>query len=295
MTFNGWLQIALYCVVVVLLVKPLGGYMTRVFAGERTPLTPLLEPVERLFYWLGGVDGKRGQSWVGYAVAMLMFSLAGFLSLYALMRFQALLPFNPAGQSAVEQGLAFNTSVSFVTNTNWQSYTPETTLSYLVQMAGLTVHNFVSAATGIALAVALIRGFARRSAQTIGNFWVDLTRCTLYILLPISVVVALVFIWQGIPQNLAAYTHVATLDGGTQLIAQGPVASQEAIKIFGTNGGGFFNANSAHPFENPTALTNFIQVLLMLSIGAALTNLFGRMVGSQRQGWAIFAVMFVLF
>jgi K+-transporting ATPase ATPase A chain len=295
MTFNGWLQIALYCAVIILLVKPFGGYMTRVFTGERTFLSPVLGPVERVFYSLCGVDEKREQSWVGYAVAMLMFSLAGFLSLYALMRFQVLLPFNPAGQSAVEEGLAFNTSVSFVTNTNWQSYVPETTMSYLVQMAGLTVHNFVSAATGIALAVALIRGFARRSAAGIGNFWVDLTRCTLYILLPISIVVGLFFVWQGMPQNLGAYTEATTLEGAKQVIAQGPVASQEVIKMLGTNGGGFFNTNSAHPFENPNPLTNFVQIVLIFSIGAGLTNVFGRMVGNQRQGWAVFAVMAFLF
>ena len=191
--------------------------------------------------------------------------------------------------------LAFNTSVSFITNTNWQSYTPETTMSYLTQMAGLTVHNFVSAATGIALAIALIRGFSRRSARTLGNFWVDLTRCVLYILLPIAIVVALVFVWQGMPQNLNAYTDVTTLEGAKQVIAQGPVASQEVAKIMGTNGGGFFNANSAHPFENPNALTNFIQILLIFSIGAALTNVFGRMVGDPRQGWAIFSVMGLMF
>ena len=199
------------------------------------------------------------------------------------------------GQSAVEESLAFNTAVSFTTNTNWQSYVPETTMSYLVQMAGLTVHNFVSAATGIALAIALVRGFARRSAQSIGNFWVDLTRCTLYVLLPISIVVGLFFVWQGMPQNLGAYTEATTLEGAKQVIAQGPVASQEVIKMLGTNGGGFFNANSAHPFENPNALTNFVQIVLIFSIGAALTNVFGRMVGDQRQGWAIFAVMGVLF
>src|SRR5271170_8002439 len=294
MTLNGWLQIALYCVVVTLLVKPFGAYMTQVFAGERSFLSPVLRPVERGIYWLCGVDERQEQHWVTYAVAMLFFTAAGFVTLYALQRLQAVLPFNPAGQSAVEQSLAFNTSVSFVTNTNWQSYVPETTMSYLTQMAGLTVHNFVSAATGIALAVALVRGFSRRSAQTIGNFWVDLTRCVLYILLPISIVIALVFIWQGMPDNLDAYTDVTTLEGGKQLIAQGPVASQEVIKIIGTNGGGFFNANSAHPFENPNAFTNFAEMLMIFSIGAALTNVFGRMVGDQRQGWAIFAVMGVL-
>ena len=226
---------------------------------------------------------------------MLMFSLAGFVSLYLLQRLQAVLPFNPEHLPAVGQHLALNTSISFVSNTNWQSYTPETTMSYLVQMAGLTVHNFVSAATGIALAVALIRGFARRSAKGVGNFWVDLTRTTLYVLLPVSIVVAVFFVWQGMPQTLGAYVHAIGLEGAKQTIALGPVATQEVIKMLGTNGGGFFNANSAHPFENPTALTNLVQMVLIFSLGAALTNVFGRMVGNERQGWAIFAVMAVLF
>jgi K+-transporting ATPase ATPase A chain len=295
MTFDGWIQIALYGVVIVLLIKPFGGYMSRVFSGERTFLSPVLVPLERGFYRLSGVDERTDQNWLTYAVSMLLFSLMGFVSLYALMRFQALLPFNPAGQSTVEESLAFNTAMSFDTNTNWQSYVPETTMSYLVQMAGLTVHNFVSAATGIALAVALVRGFARRSAAGIGNFWVDLTRCTLYILLPISIVVGLFFVWQGMPQNLGAYTEATTLEGAKQVIAQGPVASQEVIKMLGTNGGGFFNANSAHPFENPSPITNFVQIVLIFSIGASLTNVFGRMVGDQRQGWAVFAVMGILF
>ena len=295
MTANGFIQIALYCVVVTLLVKPFGFYMTRVFNGERTFLSPLLRPVERVIYSLSRVNEREEQSWIGYGLAMLTFSLAGFLALYALQRLQAVLPFNPQHFDPVSPDLAFNTSVSFVTNTNWQSYTPETTMSYLTQMAGLTMHNFVSAATGIALAIALIRGFARRSAQTIGNFWVDMTRTVLYVLLPISIVVGLFFVWQGMPQNLNAYTEVTTLEGGKQLIAQGQVASQEVIKMMGTNGGGFFNANSAHPYENPNALTNFVQIVLIFSIGAALTNVFGRMVGKERQGWAIFAVMGILF
>jgi len=295
MTFNGWIQIAIFCAVVIAITKPLGGYMTRVFAGERTLLTPVLRPIERLTYAICGVDESKEQHWTGYAVGMLLFSLMGFLSLYALMRLQALLPFNPAGQAAVGQDLAFNTAASFVSNTNWQSYVPEATMTYLTQMAGLTVHNFVSAATGIALALAFIRGFARRSAQTVGNFWVDLTRCTLYVLLPISIVVGLFFVWQGMPQNLGAYTTATTLEGAKQVIAQGPVASQEVIKMLGTNGGGFFNANSAHPFENPNAVTNFVQMVLIFSIGAALTNVFGRMVGNQKQGWAIFAAMGLLF
>jgi K+-transporting ATPase ATPase A chain len=295
MTLNGWIQIAVYCAVIIALTKPFGGYMTRVFAGERTLLTPVLRPIERLTYKICGVDESQEQHWTGYAVAMLLFSLAGFLSLYGLMRLQAALPFNPAGQTAVGEDLSFNTAASFVSNTNWQSYVPEATMSYLTQMAGLTVHNFLSAATGIALALAFIRGFSRRSARTVGNFWVDVTRCTLYVLLPISIVVGLFFVWQGMPQNLGAYTEATTLEGVKQVIAQGPVASQEVIKMLGTNGGGFFNANSAHPFENPNAITNFVQIVLIFSIGAALTNVFGRMVGNQKQGWAIFAVMGVLF
>lgn len=295
MTIMGWVQIALFALVIVLVTKPLGWYMTRVFNGQRLLILWPLRPVERALYWVSGVNEKREQSWVVYAVSMLFFSIAGFVTLYFLQRFQASLPFNPQGQAAITPDLAFNTSVSFVTNTNWQSYVPETTMSYLVQMAGLTVHNFLSAATGVALALALIRGFARRTSGTVGNFWVDMTRCTLYVLLPVSILVGLFFVWQGMPQNLNAYTDVTTLEGGKQLIAQGPVASQEVIKMFGTNGGGFFNANSAHPYENPNALTNFIQIVLIFAIGAALTNVFGRMVGDQRQGWAIFSVMGLLF
>jgi K+-transporting ATPase ATPase A chain len=295
MTLNGWLQIAIYCAIIIAITKPFGGYLTRVFNGERTLLSPILRPLERAIYTIGGVHEDDDQHWTIYGVAMLAFSIAGFVSLYLIQRLQNVLPFNPQHFPAVGEHLAFNTSVSFVTNTNWQSYVPETTMSYFVQMAGLTVHNFVSAATGIALAVALVRGFARRSASAIGNFWVDLTRCTLYILLPISIVVGLFFIWQGMPQTLLAYTEATTLEGAKQIIAQGPVASQEVIKMLGTNGGGFFNANSAHPFENPNALTNLVQIVLIFSLGAALTNMFGRMVGNQRQGWAIFAVMGVLF
>ena len=225
MTMNGWIQIALYSVIIIAITKPFGGYMTRVFNGERTLLSPVFRPIERAFYGMSGVDEKEEQHWVTYGVAMLLFSLVGFLSLYALQRFQGVLPFNPQGFSAVGEDLAFNTALSFVTNTNWQSYVPETTMSYLIQMAGLTVHNFASAATGIALAVALVRGFARRSAKSIGNFWVDLTRCTLYILLPISIVVGLFFVWQGMPQNLSAYVDATTLEGAKQTIAMGPVAS----------------------------------------------------------------------
>jgi K+-transporting ATPase ATPase A chain len=295
MTLIGWMQILLFCAVVVALVKPLGGYMTRVFAGERTFLTPVLRPVEAVLYKVGGVDERREQHWLTYTVAMLLFNLAGFLLLYALMRLQNLLPLNPAEQSAVAPDLAFNTAVSFATNTNWQNYGGETTMSYLTQMLGLTVQNFVSAATGIVLAVALIRGFARASANSIGNFWTDVTRCTLYVLLPVCVIYGLFLVWQGIPQTLGAYVDATTLEGGKQTIAIGPVASQIAIKMLGTNGGGFFNANGAHPFENPTALSNFVQMVSIFAIGAALTNVFGRMVGDQRQGWAILAAMGVLF
>jgi potassium-transporting ATPase potassium-binding subunit len=295
MSFNGWLQIAIYAVLVILITKPFGGYMTRVFNGERTPLRLVLRPIEVGIYKLCGVREDEEQHWISYAVAMLAFSFAGFVIMYAIQRLQNVLPFNPQGQDAVSPDLAFNTSVSFLTNTNWQSYVPETTMSYLTQMWALTVHNFVSAATGIVLAIVLIRGFARRSARTLGNFWVDLTRCVLYILLPISIVVGLVFIALGMPENLNAYTDAATLEGAKQVIAQGPVASQEVIKMLGTNGGGFMNTNSSHPFENPSALTNLIQMLLIFSIGAGLTNVFGRMVGSQRQGWAVFAIMGVLF
>jgi potassium-transporting ATPase potassium-binding subunit len=295
MTLIGWLQIALYCAIIVALVRPLGGYMTRVFNGERTFLSPVLRPVEVGLYALGGVDARREQHWITYTVAMLLFHIGGFLILYALMRYQEVLPFNPAGQSAVAPDLSFNTAVSFITNTNWQNYGGESTMSYLVQMLGLTHQNFLSAATGIVLAVALIRGFARASMQTIGNFWVDMTRCTLYVLLPICIVAALFLIWQGMPQTLGPYVDATTLEGGKQTIAVGPVASQIAIKQLGTNGGGFFNANAAHPFENPTALSNFLEMLLIFAIGAGLTNVFGRMVGNERQGWAIFAVMGVLF
>jgi K+-transporting ATPase ATPase A chain len=295
MTIVGWVQIALFSVIVILIARPFGGYMARVFNGERTFLSPILRPVERAVYWGCGVDEKEEQHWLTYAVAMLFFSVAGFLILYALQRLQWYLPFNPQGQTGVEPSSAFNTSVSFVTNTNWQSYVPETTMGYLVQMAGLTVHNFVSAATGIALALALIRGFSRREAKAIGNFWVDLTRTTFYVLLPLSIVVGLFFVWQGMPQNLGAYVDATTLEGAKQTIAQGPVASQEVIKMMGTNGGGFFNTNSAHPYENPNALTNFVQLVLIFSIGAGLTNVLGRMVRDERQGWAVLAAMAVLY
>ncbi len=295
MTIIGWMQIALYCAIIVALARPVGGYMTRVFNGERTFLSPVLRPVESVIYGISGVDAKREQHWITYTIAMLLFHVGGFLILYALMRLQHLLPFNPADQAAVPADLAFNTAVSFITNTNWQNYGGEGTMSYLVQMLGLTHQNFLSAATGIALAVALIRGFARTSVNAIGNFWVDVTRCTLYVLLPICVVYTLFLVWQGIPQTLGPYVEATTLEGATQTIAVGPAASQIAIKMLGTNGGGFFNANAAHPFENPTALSNFVQMLSIFVLGAALTNVFGRMVGNERQGWAILAVMGVLF
>src|SRR3954463_2458568 len=295
MTVIGWIQILLYCAIVFALVKPLGWYMTRVFNGESTVLSPVLRPVEIGLCRLGGVDETREQHWLTYTIAMLLFHVGGFLILYALMRFQAGLPFNPAEQSAVAPDLSFNTAVSFITNTNWQNYGGESTMSYFVQMLGLTHQNFLSAATGIVLAVALIRGFARASAKTVGNFWVDITRCTLYVLVPICVPYALFLVWLGMPQTLGAYVDATTLEGAKQTIAVGPVASQVAIKMLGTNGGGFFNANAAHPFENPTALSNFVQMISIFALGAALTNVFGRMVGNQRQGWAILAVMGVLF
>ena len=295
MTAIGWVQIALYCAIIVALTPVFGGYMTRVFSGERTFLAPVLRPVELVLYRAGGVNEKSEQGWLAYTIAMLLFHVGGFVILYALMRLQAGLPFNPAEQSAVAPDLSFNTAVSFITNTNWQNYGGESTLSYLVQMLGLTHQNFLSAATGIVLAVALIRGFARASARTVGNFWVDITRCTLYVLLPICIPYALFLVWLGMPQTLGAYVDATTLEGARQTIAVGPVASQVAIKMLGTNGGGFFNANAAHPFENPTALSNFVQMLSIFVLGAALTNVFGRMVGHQRQGWAILAAMGVLF
>jgi K+-transporting ATPase ATPase A chain len=295
MTLNGWIQIALFCAVVLALVKPLGGYMTRVFSGERTILSPVLGPVERGLYRAAGIDARHEQSWLGYGLAMLGFHALGFLILYAILRLQDWLPLNPAGQAAVAPDLAFNTAASFVTNTNWQNYGGESTLSYLAQMLGLTHQNFLSAATGIALALALIRGFARASARTVGSFWVDLTRCTLYVLLPLCIAYTLFLVAQGVPQTLGAYVDATTLEGARQTIAVGPVASQVAIKMLGTNGGGFFNANAAHPFENPTALSNFVQIVSIFALGAALTNVFGRMVGDERQGWAILAAMGILF
>jgi K+-transporting ATPase ATPase A chain len=295
MTLNGWIEILVFCGIVVLLARPLGGYMTALFAGERMPLAAVLGPVERRLYRLAGIHERDEQPWTAYALSLLVFNLVGFLALYLLLRIQGWLPLNPAGMANVSPDLAFNTAVSFVTNTNWQNYGGEATMSYLTQMLGLTVQNFLSAATGIAVAMALIRAFARKSARTVGNFWVDLTRGTLYLLLPIAIVMTFALVWLGVPQTLAPYADATTLEGAHQTIALGPVASQVAIKMLGTNGGGFFNANAAHPFENPDAVSNLIQMVAIFAIGAALTNVFGRMVGNERQGWAILAAMGVLF
>ncbi len=295
MTTNGWIQILVYFGVLTLLTRPLGGFIYRVLEGKPTIISRVLGPIERGFYKLAGVKPQAEQHWTTYTMAMLIFNLVCFVSLYALQLAQKHLPLNPQGMDNLTPDLAFNTAISFITNTNWQSYGGESTMSYLTQMLGLTVHNFVSAATGIALAMALVRGFARRSGKTLGNFWVDLTRTTLYILLPLSIVVAIFLIWQGMPQNLHAYTDVTTLEGAKQSIAQGPVASQVAIKMLGTNGGGFFNANAAHPFENPNAISDFLQIILIFLTPAALTNVFGRMVKSELQGWAIYSAMAVIF
>ena len=301
MTANGWLQIAIFFALIIICTKPLGGFIASVMEGRRTFLSPLLGPVERLLHRLCGVvlnsEGQpEEQHWTRYAGALLAFSAFSTLLLYAMQRLQGWLPFNPLGlnQNNVSPDLAFNTAVSFATNTNWQSYVPESTFSYFVQMAGLTVHNFLSAAAGMAIAIALVRGFARHSVQTIGNFWSDLIRATLYVLLPLSLLAAMVLCSQGVVQNLHSYTAVTTLEGAKQTIAQGPVASQEAIKMLGTNGGGFFNANSAHPYENPTPFSNMFQMFLIFLIPAALTYTFGKMVRDTRQGWALFAAMSVL-
>jgi K+-transporting ATPase ATPase A chain len=291
MTAIGWSQIVLLLALVVACAVPLSAFVARVFAGERTFLSPLLGPVERGFYRLAGVDPAREQDWYGYAVAMVVFTIAGFLSLYALQRLQNLLPLNPRGFDAVPPDLAFNTSISFITNTNWQNYGGETTMSHLTQMLGLTVHNFLSAATGLAMAFALVRGFVRSSATTVGNFWVDVTRISVYILLPISFVLAFVFVALGVPQTLAGAVDATTLEGAKQTISIGPMASQEVIKQLGTNGGGFFNTNSAHPFENPNAWTNVLQIWSLLLIPVASVLAFGRIVGDMRQGRAILATM----
>jgi K+-transporting ATPase ATPase A chain len=295
MTINGWIQILVFCGIIILLARPLGGYMTAVFSGEKTLLAPVLRPAERALYRLAGTSEREEQPWTAYAVSMLLFNLLGFLLLYLVLRLQGSLPLNLTGMADVPPELAFNTAVSFMTNTNWQNYGGESTMSYLSQMLGLTVQNFLSAATGIALAMALIRAFARKSVRTIGNFWVDMTRSTLYLLLPICIVMTLVFVSLGMPQTLGGSIDATTLEGAQQTIAVGPVASQVAIKMLGTNGGGFFNANAAHPFENPDAISNLIQMVAIFALGAALTNVFGRMVGNEKQGWAIFAAMGTLF
>jgi K+-transporting ATPase ATPase A chain len=320
MTANGWFQIAFFLLVVLAITKPLGVYMTRVFNRERTFLDPVLRPVERLLYRLTRVNEEREMGWKEYAVSMLLFSGVSMLLLYLLQRTQHILPFNPQKLPKVATDLAFNTAASFTTNTNWQAYVPESTMSYLTQMAGLAYHNFVSAAMGIALAIAVIRGIARREKETIGNLWVDLVRATLWVLLPVCIVGALVLVWQGVPQNLKPYDTVRLVepmqvpkvdangkpvlgpDGKqltdtvtTQTIAQGPVASQEIIKEFGTNGGGFFNANSSHPYENPTPLTNLFEMVAIFSIGSGLTYTLGWMLGSQRHGWAVWSAMAILF
>jgi len=312
MTANGWLQIALFLAVVLALTKPLGAFMAGVFSGEKTFLDPIMRPLERLLYRLTGVDEKQEMRWTEYALAMLLFSGVSMVLLYVIERMQGWLPWNPQKLAGVAPDLAFNTAASFTTNTNWQAYVPETTMSYFTQMAGLAYHNFLSAAVGIALAIAFIRGIARRERETIGNFWVDLTRTILWVLLPVCLLVAVFFVSQGVVQNLKPYAtaqlvdpqtvQVTGSDGRTtqqkvteQVIPQGPVASQESIKILGTNGGGFFNANSAHPYENPQPLTNFLQLVLIFAIPSGLTYTLGRMTGSQRHGWAVWAAMAVLF
>jgi K+-transporting ATPase ATPase A chain len=293
--FQGWVQIAVFVAVLVALVKPFGVYMAGVFTNQRVFLSPVVGPIERLTYRALRVRPDEGQDWKGYARSLIVFSLLFWIALYVILRTQGVHPFNPQGFHSAPWDVNFNTASSFVTNTNWQYYGGETTLTYFAQMAGLAVQNFVSAAVGIAVVVALIRGIVARSGREIGNFWQDLIRTLFYILLPISVIGALFLVSQGVIQNLSHYTVIHTLVGGTQTLAQGPVASQEVIKELGTNGGGFFNVNSAMPFENPTGLTNFFELLLILIIPAGLTYTYGRMVGSQRQGWAIFSAMFVLF
>jgi K+-transporting ATPase ATPase A chain len=297
MSVNGWLQFAIYCLVLLATVRPVGIYMARVIEGERTWLDPILRPIERILYKLCGINAKEEMNWRQYAFAMLGFSAVSMLVTYAIERLQAYLPWNPQHLPNVATDLAWNTAASFTTNTNWQFYTPEATMSYLTEMAGLATHNFFSAAVGIVVAIALVRGIKRTSSSTIGNFWVDTTRTLLYILLPGSIIYALLLVAQGVPQNLHAYTTAHPLEQPTQTqtIGQGPVASQEAIKMLGTNGGGFFNANSAHPFENPTPFSNFLQILSIFIIPAGLTYTLGRMTGSQGHGWAVLAAMFVLF
>jgi potassium-transporting ATPase potassium-binding subunit len=294
MSWQGWLQIAIFCGLITAVVRPLGGYIMRNVDGGGK-VQRAFAPVERGLYRLAGVDPTEEQGWVDYAMALLWFHLIGIVVLYALLRLQNLLPLNPQQMDGMTPDLAMNTAVSFATNTSWQSYGGESTLSYLSQMLGVVVQSFASAAVGVAVALALVRGFARRSARSIGNFWVDLTRITLYVLVPICVVISLILVWQGVPQTLSPYVTATTLEGAQQTIAFGPVATQKVIAVMSGDGGGFFNVNSAHPFENPTAFTGLIQMLLMMVIGVALTNTFGRMVGDQRHGWALYAVMAILF
>jgi len=312
MTANGWSQILLFFAIIFAITKPIGLFMARVFSGERTFMDPVLKPVERVLYRLTRVDPEREMTWIEYAVSMLLFSGVTMLVLYLMQRVQLYLPWNPQKLANVGQELAFNTAGSFTTNTNWQNYAGESTMSYLTQMAGLAYHNFTSAAVGIALAIAFIRGIARREKQTIGNFWVDMTRATLWVLVPACVLYAVVLIAQGVPQNLRPYDTAKLVESQTiqstdasgkpttkvtteQTIAQGPVASQEAIKMLGTNGGGFFNVNSAHPFENPTPFSNFLQMISIFAIPAGLTYTLGKMTGSIRHGWAVWSAMAVLF
>ncbi|MBB3944141.1 K+-transporting ATPase ATPase A chain [Rhizobium skierniewicense] len=294
MTIIGWLQISLLFLAVLCVVKPLGLYMAKVFSGERTFLSPVLQPIERGIYRVAGTSMDKEQNWLAYTLSMLAFSLASFLVLYAILRLQAYLPLNPQGFANVPPDLAFNTAVSFITNTNWQNYAGEATMSHFSQMAGLTVQNFLSAAVGIALAMAFTRAFMRSQASTLGNFWVDMTRATLYVLVPLAIVVALVFVWTGVPQTLDASVTATTLEGAQQVISLGPVASQEAIKQLGTNGGGFFNVNAAHPFENPSALSNYINIFAMLCVSSALVYTFGQLVGNRRQGWVLLSAMAIL-
>ena len=303
MTLNGWLQIIVYLIILVLLVKPLGLFMAKVYQGERTFLSPVISPFERLIYRLSGVNTDGEMDWKKYSVSMLLFSLVGYIFLYLLQRMQGFLPLNPTGMGAVSPDSSLNTAVSFITNTNWQGYGGETTMSYLTQMVGLTVQNFVSAAAGMAILIAFIRGFTRHNTHNLGNFWVDMTRSTLYILLPLSIIVATFLVSQGVVQTFsssitAKLIQPSVIDTGntisTQTIAIGPAASQIAIKQLGTNGGGFFNANSAHPFENPTPISNFIEMISILLIPAALCYTFGKLVGDTRQGWAILTAMLIL-
>jgi len=295
MSISGWVTIAVFLACIIAITRPIGGFLKRVLEGENHCLSRVFGRAEQGLYRLAGISSRDEQSWSQYAVSVLIFKIGCFVAVYTLLRLQAILPLNPTGQSALAPGLAYNTAISFLTNTNWQSYSGETTMSHLSQMLGLTVQNFVSAAAGIAIAAAVIRGFARRSTSTIGNFWADLVRVTLYVLLPASVLLTLFFVAEGVPQTFLGLVTASTVEGVHQTIAVGPVASQEAIKMLGTNGGGFFNVNSAHPFENPNALTNFVQMMCIFALGAGLTNMFGRMVGKERQGWAVFSAMSALF